>query len=132
MAWQTLDSAHLMQYLVEAEVAAEDLLTDKQKVVDLDRKRQKTREALRVLSKDKTSKKHWVCIGNMFMKLPAPQTKKILEQDFDNLDDEINDTRHKMKEKLAKLRDVEKKEGLKGFDLQPLSAQELSAINSIL
>ena len=47
MAWQTLDSDHLMQYLVEAEVAAEDLLSDKQKMVELDRKRHKTREALR-------------------------------------------------------------------------------------
>ena len=52
--------------------------------------------------------------------------------DFDNLDDEINETRVKMKEKLGKLRDIEKKETLKGFDLQPLSSEELKAINSIL
>lgn len=46
-AWQTLDSSHLLQYLVDAEAAAEDLLSDRQQIVDLDRRRQKTREALR-------------------------------------------------------------------------------------
>jgi len=34
----------------------------------------------RAVSKDKTSSKHWVCVGNMFLKLPADHTKATLNQ----------------------------------------------------
>ena len=57
---------------------------------------------------------------------------QFLVSDFDKLDDEINDTRRMMKQKLSKLRDIEKKDNLKGFDLQPLTPEELNAINSVL
>jgi len=38
---------HLVQLLYEMEMAAEDILTDKQQMIDLDKKRQQTREAVR-------------------------------------------------------------------------------------
>ena len=57
---------------------------------------------------------------------------QFIVSDFDKLDDEINDTRRMMKQKLSKLRDIEKKDNLKGFDLQPLTPEELNAINSVL
>ncbi|WAQ97415.1 PDRG1-like protein, partial [Mya arenaria] len=90
---------HLLQLLYEMEAAAEEILSDKQQIIDLDRKRQKTREAIRVLSKDKKSGKHWVCAGNMFLKLPADNTKTILNHDFNQLDLEIGEMRRNLKPK---------------------------------
>ena len=37
----------VMQYLLEVEMIAEDVLTIKQQIIDLDKQRQKTREAIR-------------------------------------------------------------------------------------
>lgn len=34
----------------------------------------------RVLQKDKTSTKQWVCFGNMFIKMPSKETKLLLEK----------------------------------------------------
>ncbi|XP_060579007.1 p53 and DNA damage-regulated protein 1-like [Ruditapes philippinarum] len=119
----------LTQHLREMELVAEDILTDRQQIIDLDRKRQKTREAVRVLSKDKKTKKQWVCFGDMFIKFPSDKTKKMLEQDFDKLDTEIGDLRRNLKPKVNKLRDLEMKEDIKGFDLNPLSKEELRTID---
>ncbi|CAH1793670.1 unnamed protein product [Owenia fusiformis] len=122
---------HLIE-LGESEMAAEDVLTDRQTIVDLDRKRNKTREALRSLQKDKETEKTWLCMGNMFLKLPKPKAKEMLQKDFDQLDEEINKLRKNLKIKVDKLRDIEQEDSLKGFHLQPLSKEELKAIDSVL
>lgn len=132
MAGQDEDLGRLTQHLVEIELVAEDILADRQQIIDLDRKRQKTREAVRVVSKDKKSKKQWVCFGNMFIKFPSENTKKMLEQDFNQLDNEIGDLRRNLKPKVNKLRDLEMKEDLKGFNLNPLSKEELQTIEGIM
>lgn len=124
------DSSRMMQHLVEMESAAEDILADKQQLINLDRKRQKTREAVRVLSKDKKSAKQWVCFGNMFLKLPTEKTKKLLEKDFDQLDSDISDIRKNLKPKVNKLRDIEHKDSIKGFNLHPLTKEEMKTIES--
>ena len=41
------ETEFLLSYLTELEEAAEEVLADKQQIVDLDKKRQKTREAVR-------------------------------------------------------------------------------------
>lgn len=41
------DTGKMMKLMYEMESAAEDILTDRQQIIDLDRKRQKTREAVR-------------------------------------------------------------------------------------
>ncbi|XP_061076036.1 p53 and DNA damage-regulated protein 1 isoform X2 [Conger conger] len=43
------ESQHILKYLTEIEVAAEDVLSDKQQMVDLDVKRHRNREALSAL-----------------------------------------------------------------------------------
>ena len=52
--------------------------------------------------------------------------------DYDRLDEEITDIRNKLKPKVNKLRDLEEKEELKGFDLVPLSADEHRALQDVL
>ena len=52
--------------------------------------------------------------------------------DYERLDEEITDIRNKLKPKVNKLRDLEEKEELKGFDLVPLSADEHRALQDVL
>ncbi len=78
----------LLTHLREIEEAAEDVLTDKQEIVDLDRRRNENREALRAL--DKSCKAHWkgeegsktwLAMGtNCFLKLPSRQAKELLQR----------------------------------------------------
>ena len=42
-----VDSQKLLEHLTQVEGAAEDILADKQKLIDLDRHRNQTREAMR-------------------------------------------------------------------------------------
>jgi hypothetical protein len=43
-----IDPDKLLPYLTQVEEVAEDILSDKQQLIDLDRRRQKTREAIRL------------------------------------------------------------------------------------
>ncbi|CAI9738563.1 Hypothetical predicted protein [Octopus vulgaris] len=118
--------------LCEIEVVAEQILANKQQIVDLDRKRNQIREAIRVLSKTHGEKKSWVCMSNMFIKMPEKSTKSILEKDYDKLDIEINSLRKTLKTEMNQLRDLENQDALTGFDLKPLSNQEIKAIESLI
>lgn len=40
-------TATVLQYAAEVEQAAEDILSDRQQIIDLDRRRQQTRQAIR-------------------------------------------------------------------------------------
>lgn len=127
-----IDPDKLLPYLTQVEEVAEDILSDKQQLIDLDRRRQKTREAIRVIQKDKTTEKTWVCFGNQFIKLPKQKTKKLLEKDFDELDNQISDVRKQLKPKVSKLRDMEKREDIKGFNLNPLSKEEIQSVEQLI
>jgi len=52
--------------------------------------------------------------------------------DFKNLDMKIVETRSELKEKVNKLRDLEHKEELHGFSLNPLSKEEMAAVQNVL
>ena len=124
--------AQVVQALQEMEIAAEDVLADKEQSIQLDKRRHQTREALRALHKDKTGEKTYVCFGNMFIKMPQDKAKKLLNKDFEQLDDEIDEIRKKLKVKVNKLRDIESKDELKGFDLKSLSKDDMSAIDGLV
>lgn len=126
-----IDKNKLLPYLIQVEEVAEDILSDKQQLTDLDRRRNKTREAIRVVQKDKSLVKTWVCFGNQFIKLPKQNTKKLLDKDFDELDNQISDIRKKLKPKVSKLRDLEKKDDIKGFNLNPLSKEEMKSLEQL-
>ncbi|XP_060071697.1 p53 and DNA damage-regulated protein 1-like [Ylistrum balloti] len=127
-----METNQLLLHLAEVEELAEDIISDKHQMVELDKKRQKTREAIRLLSKDKKTQKTWVCFGNMFIKLPATDTKKLLEKDFNGLDVEISEISKNLKPKVNKLRDMEHKEEAKGFGLTSLSRDEIQAVEALL
>ncbi|ELU05820.1 hypothetical protein CAPTEDRAFT_92249 [Capitella teleta] len=126
------DPSQVLDSILQVEGLAEDILVDRQQIVDLDRKRQQTRQAIRALSKENSDDKSWVCFGNMFLKLQNSRAGNLLKKDFNELDEEINETRNQLKMKVNKLRDAENKDDIKGFSLQPLTKEEMHAINGVL
>ena len=79
-----------MVHLREIEEAAEEVLSDKQEIVDLDRKRCQNREAIRAMSHlnhagaatttTSSSSSQWLAMGNCFFKLPQDKAKTLLLQ----------------------------------------------------
>ncbi|XP_034440257.1 p53 and DNA damage-regulated protein 1 isoform X1 [Hippoglossus hippoglossus] len=120
------------EYLTEVEEAAEDVLTTKQQIVDLDSKRNKNREALTALKTEMSdSKKVKVCFGNMFIKFPKSKTREMIEKDQEQLEKEINDLRKELKSKVNHLNEMQGNPELRGYNLSPLSTDEIKAMNSI-
>jgi len=122
----------VLQYLTELEMAAESVLVDKRQIIDLDARRQKTREAMRALQKDKSSAKAWMCVNNLMIKLQKEKVQTLLKKDFDQIDAEINLLRDGLRAKVDKMRDLESKDATKGFHLSPLTQQELYSLNDVL
>ncbi|EDO37037.1 predicted protein [Nematostella vectensis] len=118
-------SASNVQKLVELEERANEILTDRQQIVELDRKRNSNREALSALNKKSTGDKSWVCFGNMFMKLPDSKTKDMIIQDQRIVEQELQTLRTNLKEKVAELHKLEGLQEVKGFNLKPVTEDEL-------
>lgn len=134
----TIDTNRLLVHLSELELAAQDLLEERQSVVDLDRKRNQTREArtaVRKVIKDKTpldSNKTWVCYGNTFIKMKNDCVVQMLDDSHKKLDEDIKSTRDGLKAKLNKVRDVEGKSKAAGFNLTALSKEEQASLHKLL
>ena len=129
---------HVLTHLRELEEAAENVLSDKQEVIDLDRKRHLNREALSAL--DKAAKSHWkgdesrtwLTMNNCFIQMKTGSAKDLIKQDQIQLDCEINKIRSELKVKVNQLREKEGRDELKGFDLQALSKEEMGGLKQVL
>ncbi|OWK03448.1 hypothetical protein Celaphus_00007860 [Cervus elaphus hippelaphus] len=102
------EAERVLQYLVEVEELAEEVLADKRQIVDLDTKRNRNREGLRALQKD------------------------LSLTDQEHLDKEIERLRKQLKVKVNRLFEAQGKPELKGFNLTPLNQDELKALKVIL
>merc|ERR1712212_158317 len=105
----------IQQYLEEVEAAAEDVISDRQEIVTLDRRRNTNREALRQLTTNKLANpipnhKNWICVGNMFLKLPNTLVVECIEKEQKQLDTEINNLRNGLRSKVNHLNDLEEKQ----------------------
>ncbi|KPP62743.1 p53 and DNA damage-regulated protein 1-like [Scleropages formosus] len=79
-------------------------------IVDLDVRRNRNREALNALRRD----------------------AEMSDEDQEQLDKEICDIRKRLKVKVNRLNELQGKPELKGFNLSPLSRDEMKAINQVL
>lgn len=95
-------------------------------IVELDKRRNTNREAERALKKldTKLASKSWVCIGNIFVKLPNSHVEEMLQQDHKSLDVEISKLRSDLKPKVSKLHELEGLPEVKGFDLTALTQDD--------
>ncbi|XP_007443876.1 p53 and DNA damage-regulated protein 1, partial [Python bivittatus] len=118
--------AFVLGYLAEVEALAEEVMAARQQIVDLDQKRNQNREALRALSKEvDCPEKVTVCFGNMFIQLPKTKTQDMLQRDQELLDEEITKLQKELKVKVNNLLEAQGKPELKGYNLKPLSAEEM-------
>ncbi|CAO3698566.1 unnamed protein product [Rhizopus microsporus] len=112
------------QILAEKEHLAEEILINKQAVIDFDRKRNSNREALSHIKKT-DEKKLWTFFGDMFIKLPTDKTKELIQKDQSLLDEKIEEARNKMKVNAAKIQEIEGKKDMHGFNLSGITATDL-------
>lgn len=68
----------------------------------------------------------------MFIKMPHPKTKEMIQKDQEHLDKEIERLRSQLKVKVNRLLEAQGKPELKGFNLNPLNQDELKALQVIL
>lgn len=134
-----MDTKRIVEHLTELELAAQDLLEDRQAIVALDRKRNQTREARTAIKnriKDKNplmdGNKTWMCYGNMFIKMKNETVLTVLDNSYKKLDDEIKVTRDGLKDKLNKVRQIEGKSQAAGFNLQSLTSDERQSLSAVL
>jgi chaperonin cofactor prefoldin len=126
-----MDMNKMLEALEQVEEVADDIIASKEQIVDLDRRRNKNREASRALSKSK-DKKIWLNFGGMFVKTTTQKAKEIINEDQEELNKGITTLRDEMKEKVSTLRQLEGKPQLKGWHLQALSSDEVSALRDLL
>jgi chaperonin cofactor prefoldin len=123
-----METEELLEDVIEAERLAEQILTDKNQVVDLDRKRNAIREALRDLKRSQ-DKKVWTIFGNLFIQFPKGDVDVMLLQDRETIDSEITSLRDELPLKVARLREMEGKADSKGFSrLKALSKEDLKHV----
>ncbi|ORZ03262.1 hypothetical protein BCR43DRAFT_483023 [Syncephalastrum racemosum] len=122
------DAKELTETLSRREHLAEQVLINKQAVIDNDRQRNRNREGLNQIKKSE-DKKMWMHIGDMFIKLPTPTVKQVIEKEQNELTDSIEEARRTMKIKARELEKIEGTNNLAGFDLGAISSQELYNIN---
>ncbi|GAA6225427.1 p53 and DNA damage-regulated protein 1-like isoform X6 [Lates japonicus] len=101
-------SQRVMEYLTEVEEGAEDILTAKQQIVDLDSRRNRNREALNALKTEMS------------------------DSDQEQLEKEINNIREGLKAKVSCLNEMQGQPELRGYNLSPLSSDEIKAMNILL
>lgn len=68
-----------MEILKSTEEVADKVLVNKQELINLDRRRQQNREAIRELEKS-TDKKVWTTIGSMLVKLDHQKALDLLKK----------------------------------------------------
>lgn len=132
------NNEQLLKYLKEVEQSAEDVLSDRQEIIDLDRRRNTNREAIRGIEQTCRSSykgdeaKMWLAMGNTFFRLPCRTARTMLQKDQVQLDKEINILRSDLKVKVNSLQEKQGRPELKGLHLKALSPDELNAVRKVI
>ncbi|GAB0090381.1 uncharacterized protein DMENIID0001_051100 [Sergentomyia squamirostris] len=125
------DTEKTIEILESTERVADKILMNKQAMVDLDKKRQDNREALRELKKS-SDKKHWISVGCLLVEMTLDKAEELLQKDQQVIEDDIERMRHEQRKLVNELRDLEHLSPARGFDIKPLARDELSALQSNL
>ncbi|SAM09324.1 hypothetical protein [Absidia glauca] len=107
------------QLFAKKEHLAEEVIVNKQTLIDYDRKRNSNRESLNQLKKNlKDEKKVWLNFGDMFIRLPTDEAQQVIERDQKTLTEKIDETRKVVKDNMMELERLEGKKRMQGFDLE--------------
>lgn len=134
----SINTKSLLDHLTALEFAAQDLLEEKQTIVDMNRKQNQTRESRNAVQKVIKNNLHtdgnktWVCYGNTFIKMKHHQVVKMLNESHSKLETDIKAGRDSLKVKLNTVRDIEGKSQAAGFDLKAMTRQEGIDLNELM
>lgn len=127
----TSNQTKITEILLETERVGDRVLALKQELINLDKRRQETREAIRTVQKHfSEDQKLWITVGSMLMKMPRAKALELLAKDAAQIETEIGQLRTEQKVLVSRQRDLEHEQPLRGFDLKPLSRAELAAIGA--
>ena len=120
-----------LKYLTEMELLGEDVLSDKHQLVELDRKRNANRQALRKLKQKSVNEKQkeWVCFGNMFLQMSTESVQKNLLGDQEEIEKEIKRIQDELKPKVSKLHEMEGEKDVSGFYLKGFTSSDLKGLS---
>ncbi|XP_037903812.1 p53 and DNA damage-regulated protein 1 isoform X2 [Hermetia illucens] len=121
----------VLDLLFASETVADKIMVNKQEIIQLDKRRQQTREAIREINKH-NEQKVWTTIGSMLVKLDRKKALEMLEKDKVQIDSEINKLRSEQKILVNEHRDIEHKLPFKGSNLKPMNSKEMSALRANL
>ncbi|KAI8090024.1 uncharacterized protein BX664DRAFT_386418 [Halteromyces radiatus] len=117
------------QLFAKKEHLAEEIIINKQMLIDYDRKRNSNREALNQFKKNlKDEKKVWINLGDMFIRLPTKEAQQVIEKDQTTLTEKMDETRKIIKDMATELQQLEGKKEMQGFNLTGMSAKDLYSI----
>lgn len=120
----------LLHRMRKTERLGEEILIERQQVIDYDRRRNTNREALGELTRRsmKDSSKVWINFGNLFIRMNKPVAVKLVEDDQQELTSVIDSLRDGLVVKAQKLREHEGDEGgiSKGWGLKSVNTSDMS------
>lgn len=122
------DQEKIVKYLVSVEKISAEILTDQRAIIELDKRRNHNREALRDLSKS-TQRKCWVTVGAVLVKHSVDAAKSLLEADQKQINIDLNKLRSELKVKVNVLRDLEMQPPVPGLMLVAMSTKETQALS---
>lgn len=125
------DPQFVLNHLCELEKLAEDVLTTRQHIVELSKQQNSNREALSALAKDtlcppRSRDKVWVNMGGMFIKLKKDECKSMIQTSQKEISKEIKTSKDSLLPKVNVLKDAQGEDYLKGYNLTPLTKEELN------
>ncbi|KAG5675098.1 hypothetical protein PVAND_005030 [Polypedilum vanderplanki] len=126
-----MSDKQVYEIIYENEKVADQILQNKALIIDYDRKRQGNREALRELRKS-TEKNVWMTIGSMLIEMERQKAIDVITDEQTKIDKEIDKLRDEQLVLVKKHKDLEMDKMPSGFDLKPLSKNEINALKSNL
>ncbi|XP_034653618.1 uncharacterized protein LOC117891904 [Drosophila subobscura] len=120
-----------IELITKTEELADKILANKHELTVLDKRRQATREALRLVEKSE-EKKAWITIGSMLVKMSKDKAVELLKKDQQQIDTEINLIYSQQKVLVNKHRDLEFKSPFSGTNIKALYRHEISALKANL
>lgn len=129
------DAAMIVSLLRQSEILGETVLRERGEMIEMDRNRQRTREALNELRRRKAAgeRSAYVCFGNQFIKYEIDKALEMLKQEQVEINEKIETLRRQVKLNVQQLYELENRgQEVQIFNLNPLSSEEMKSFNIVL
>ncbi|XP_016973588.1 uncharacterized protein LOC108040594 [Drosophila rhopaloa] len=120
-----------IEIINKTEELADKIMANKHELTVMDKRRQETREAMRLMTNSE-DKKVWITIGSMLVKMERKKALDLLKKDQQQIEQQINLIYSDQKVLVNKHRDLEFKSPFSGTHLKPLARNEFDALKANL